>query len=88
MDFNEFKADFEASMSSDKKEVKLSANDSGLGNQGLLIKRIDICKKCGLSRNKKYLKQCECCTKSHNDRAKQVVLIGISSKNTCYMQHF
>ena len=37
---NEFKADFEAFMTADKKEVKLSANDSGLGNQGLLVKII------------------------------------------------
>ena len=89
VDFGEFKADFEAIMSSDKKEVKLSANDSGLGNQGLLIKRIDICKKkCGLSRNKKYIEQCRCCTKSNNDRGKKVILIGISctKKNEeCYM---
>jgi len=77
IDFNEFKADFEAIMSTDKKEVKLSANDSGLGNQGLFVKRIQTCKICGLSRDKKYMKQCNCIKKENNDRIKRFVLIGM-----------
>jgi len=64
-------------MSSDKKEVKLSANDSGLGNQCLFVKRIQTCKNCGLSRDKKYMAQCTCGKKDPNARIKRFVLIGM-----------
>ena len=63
--------------STDKNSVKLSANDTVLGSQGLLVKRIQTCKKCGLSRDRKYLSQCVCVGKSADDRVKKAILIGV-----------
>jgi len=75
--FSEFALSFEESV---REKVKLFANDPSLVTQGLQTKRINCCKTCNGSRDKKYLNQCSCAVKSEKTRNKQTILIGVSKK--------